>query len=73
MEGKSDNNINFEDFRYILIYLGFHERIKGDHHFFNMDGIYERINIQPIGNKAKNYQIKQFREILIKYHLEVSL
>ena len=69
--GQSDNNIDFEDFRYLLIYLGFLERIKGDHHFFSKDGIMERINIQPKGNKAKNYQVKQVREILIKYSLEV--
>lgn len=71
MAGKSDNNIDFEDFRYMIMCMGFRERIKGDHHFFNRAGIPDRINIQPIGNKAKSYQVKQVREIIIKYDLEV--
>jgi hypothetical protein len=71
MNGKSDNNIDFEDFRHMIKCLGFRERIRGDHHFFNRDGIPERINIQPIVNKAKPYQIKQVREIILKYDLEV--
>ena len=71
MMGKSDNNIDFEDFRYMIKCLGFRERIKGDHHFFSKDGIPERINIQPTGNKAKSYQVKQVREIIVKHSLEV--
>lgn len=31
----------------------------------------ERINIQPKGNKAKPYQVKQVRELIKKYKLEV--
>lgn len=69
--GKSDNSIDFEDFRHMIKCLGFRERIRGDHHFFNRDGIPDRINIQPTGNKAKSYQVKQVREIIIKYNLEV--
>lgn len=71
MTKKSDSNIDFEDFRYMIMCMGFRERIKGDHHFFSKDGIAERINIQPTGNKAKPYQVKQVREIIIKYNLEV--
>ena len=59
MTGKSDNNIDFKEFRYMIKCLGFRERIKGDHHFFSQTGIVERINIQPSGNKAKPYQVKQ--------------
>ncbi len=71
MAGKSDNNIDFEDFRYLIKCLGFRERIRGDHHFFTRDDIPERINIQPVGNKAKPYQVRQVREIITKYDLEV--
>ena len=31
----------------------------------------EIINIQPDGNKAKPYQVKQVRNIILKYGLEV--
>ena len=71
MAGKSDNNIDFEDFRYLIKCLGFRDRIRGDHHFFTRDDIPERINIQPVGNKAKPYQVRQVREIITKYDLEV--
>lgn len=27
------------------------------------------INLQPVNNKAKSYQVKQVRELLIKYKL----
>lgn len=71
MAGQSDKSIDFEDFRYMLIVLGFRERIKGDHHFMSMEGIVERINIQPLSGKAKAYQVKQVRDIIKKYRLEV--
>ena len=29
----------------------------------------EKINIQPIGNKSKPYQVKQVRNIILKYQL----
>ena len=59
MSAKSDSNIRFTDFRNVLLSLGFRERIKGDHYIYKRDDIVERINIQPNGNKAKAYQIKQ--------------
>lgn len=71
MAGKSDNNIDFEDFRHMITCLGFRERIRGDHHFFTRDDISERINIQPAGNKAKPYQVRQVREIINSHGLEV--
>ncbi len=33
------------------------------------DNINELINIQPDGNKAKAYQVKQVRNIILKYKL----
>lgn len=46
MNEQSDNNIDFTDLRYLLISMGFSERIKGDHHFFYKDKLAEIINIQ---------------------------
>lgn len=66
---NSDNNINFSDICYLLKTLGFNERIKGSHHIFYMNNIEEIINIQSIGNTAKTYQVKQIRNIIIKYQL----
>jgi len=39
ISGSSDNNIDFEQLRRILIRLGFTERVKGGHHIFYRDDI----------------------------------
>ena len=49
--------------------LGFSIRIKSSHHIFFKEGIIEIINLQPDGSKAKAYQIKQIRDIMVKYQL----
>ncbi len=67
--GFSDANIDFDDLRRLLINLEFDERIKGSHHIFTKNGIEEIINIQPIGSKAKAYQVKQVRNLILKYKL----
>ncbi|MDE7267500.1 MAG: type II toxin-antitoxin system HicA family toxin [Lachnospiraceae bacterium] len=69
MSGKSDSNIRFTDFRNLLLSYGFRERIRGDHYIYKRDDIAERINIQPNGNKAKAYQVKQVRMLFEKYKL----
>jgi predicted RNA binding protein YcfA (HicA-like mRNA interferase family) len=55
--------------RTLLIQLGFHERIKGDHFIFKAQNLPERINIQPDGNMAKSYQVRQIRSIIRNYKL----
>lgn len=70
LSGLADNNIRFEDLRKLLFSLGFDERIKGSHHIFAKTSIIEIVNIQPLGNgKAKAYQVKQIRGIIVKYKL----
>ena len=69
--GASDANIDFGDFRRLLVALGFSERTKGSHHIFAKRGVDEIINIQPKGNKGKPYQVKQVRNIILKYRLEL--
>jgi len=70
LSGRSDRNIPFSELCYILNKLGFQKRIKGDHHIYYHDRIVEIINIQPIGSEAKAYQVKQIRNIILKYKLE---
>lgn len=71
MSGTQDRNIKFSDLQKILNVFEFQCRIKGDHFIYWKDGIEEIINIQPDGNKAKPYQVKQIRNLILKYHLEV--
>jgi hypothetical protein len=50
--------------------LGFQERIRGGHHIFSKEDVEEIINLQPsAGNKAKPYQVKQVRGIILNYGL----
>lgn len=67
--GTKDNDIDFDDLCKILLYFEFKVRIKGSHHIFYKDGLAEIINIQPNGAKAKPYQVKQVRHIILKYKL----
>lgn len=69
LNGKSDANISFNDLRHLLICLGFEERIKGSHHIYRKEGIDEKVNIQKDGNKAKIYQVRQIRDLILKYKL----
>jgi predicted RNA binding protein YcfA (HicA-like mRNA interferase family) len=69
LRAGGDQNIAFDDLVYLLEGMGFEKRIKGSHHLFSKDGVDEIINIQPAGNKAKPYQIKQVRAIIMKYQL----
>ena len=70
LRGASDSNISFKDLRYLLTHLGFKERIRGSHHIFTKEGLEEILNLQPKGNKSKPYQLKQVRNIMLKYKLE---
>jgi hypothetical protein len=69
ISGSSDNNIDFEQLRRILIRLEFTERVKGGHHIFFKEDIEEIINIQSKKGLAKPYQVKQIRNIIVKYKL----
>jgi len=73
LSGTADKNISFNDVLALLTHLGFQQRIKGDHHIMYRSGIREIINLQPQGNKAKPYQVKQVRNILIAYKLGESI
>ncbi len=68
--GTSDKNILFSDLLSTLHSLGFEERIKGGHHILTKKGIYEIINFQPRGNKAKPNQVKQVRNVILKYKMK---
>ena len=69
LSGIKDSNIRFNTLVRVLKHFGFSLRINGDHHIFFREGIEEIINIQPLGSKAKKYQVKQVRNILHKYKM----
>jgi hypothetical protein len=70
LAGRSDSNIPFEPLCQMLRWLGFHERISGDHHIFGKTNVVEIINLQPLpSGKAKAYQVKQVRNVIVRYKL----
>ena len=73
LSGSADQNIDFNELTHLLHALGFSNRIKGSHHIFFKEDIEEIINLQPKqDNKAKPYQVKQKRNIILKYNLKTG-
>ena len=69
---RSDANVSFDGLCSLLERLGFDKRIRGDHHIFNKSGVEEILNLQPKGGNAKPYQIKQVREVILRYGLRLG-
>jgi hypothetical protein len=67
--GASDRNISFKGLGGLLRHLGFEERVRGSHHIFTREGVREILNLQPSGNKAKAYQVKQVRLVILAYKM----
>ena len=73
LQGRSDQNIAFDDLCRVLDRGGFSKRQgKGSHCIYYKDGVDEIINVQPKGSLAKSYQVKQVRDLLVKYKIEVK-
>jgi virulence-associated protein VapD len=70
LQGKSDANIDFDDLRHLLEWLGFEQRTRGSHYIFRRRGVRELVNLQREGSKAKVYQVRQVRQVLLRYGLE---
>jgi len=70
LSGAADQNVRFADLRRVLLDIGFDERIRGSHHIYARTGVEEILNLQPAnGGKAKPYQVKQVRQVILKYKL----
>jgi len=69
MSARQDKSVKFNELRTLLLSMGFVERVKGDHFIYSKSNIVEIINIQPDGNMAKSYQVRQIRNIINEYGL----
>jgi predicted RNA binding protein YcfA (HicA-like mRNA interferase family) len=69
LQGRSDASIGFEELRLLLKSLGFEECIRGSHHIYRRAEVEERLNLQREGAKAKPYQVRQVRAVILKYRL----
>ena len=72
LRGQSDANIRFLDLCSLLTALGFSQRVRGDHHIFYRDEVAEILNLQPKAGRAKIYQVKQVRAVILKYKLALG-
>jgi len=70
--GFQDSSILFSELASLAEALGFSERVKGSHHIYYKDGVVEILNFQPNGKQAKPYQVRQLRNIISKYGLELT-
>ena len=64
--------LTFSEICQLMKKFGFNKRIKGDHHIFTKCGIEEILNLQPKRSKAKAYQVKQIRDLILKYKLRLE-
>ncbi|HRV90901.1 MAG TPA: type II toxin-antitoxin system HicA family toxin [Anaerolineae bacterium] len=69
LRGTADANISFDQLCNLLKWLGFDERIRGSHHIFTRKDVEEILNLQAKADKAKSYQVKQVRNIILKYKI----
>lgn len=69
LRGTTDANVGFDDLRALLRHLGFEERVRGSHHIFSRSQVVEILNLQPKAGKAKAYQVKQVRNVIVSNEL----
>jgi predicted RNA binding protein YcfA (HicA-like mRNA interferase family) len=72
LKRRSDAGVAFDSLCSLLEHLGFERRIRGDHHIFSKSGIEEILNLQPKSGKAKPYQVKQVRQIILRHRLRLK-
>ncbi len=72
LRGTSDANIPFTGICQLLRKLEFDERVRGSHHIFTKNGVAEILNLQSKGGKAKPYQVKQVRQVILRHKLGVD-
>jgi len=69
---RGDANVPFGTLCQLLKKFGFTERVRGDHHIFAMQGVEEILNLQPRAGKAKTYQVRQIRNVILRYDLTLG-
>ncbi len=72
LSGQADANIAFDDLIRLMLKLGFSGRTKGSHHIFHHAGVEEILNLQPKGSQAKPYQVRQVRDVVLKYKFSLG-
>jgi len=71
LSGSADQALRFDALYALARRLGFSDWDRGgSHHIFARDGVAEILKLQPRGGgEAKAYQVKQVRDISLRYLL----
>ena len=70
LESAKDYSHRFADVVQFLEATGWRQRIKGSHHIFTRPGVPVLLNLQTEkSGKAKAYQIRQVRQVLLQFKL----
>lgn len=69
LSGTADANLAFADLQHILLALKFEERVRGSHHIYTRVDVDEILNLQARHGEAKPYQVRQVRDVILKYRL----
>ena len=73
LTGRSDSSIKFYDLRRFLLRFGFSKWMRGDHYIFSREDIPEIIILQPLQDgTAKRYQVRQVRNLFLKYKFHLK-
>lgn len=70
---SGSKNVSFSEFISLVEGFGFLlDRTNGSHHIFIHPDIPDIVNIQNYKGQAKNYQIKQFLQLVEQYNLSLG-
>jgi hypothetical protein len=73
LSGTADANLRFQDLTRLLERLGFDGRIDGSHHVYWRDDLESIVNLQSKKGKAKPYQVRQVRNLILDHALDLEL
>lgn len=70
---SDQGHISFRDFQKLLLKLGFRlDRTRGSHHIYVHPLGTRPLSVQPIGNEAKPFQVRQLRDMIAEFGLSLE-
>jgi predicted RNA binding protein YcfA (HicA-like mRNA interferase family) len=74
MQSGRFENVRFRDAERLAIALGFElDHVRGSHHVYRHRLVADRLNLQPRGDEAKAYQLRQLLGYVSQYDLSLEV
>jgi predicted RNA binding protein YcfA (HicA-like mRNA interferase family) len=65
--------VKFRELQKLLLELGFRlDLIRGSHHIYVHPNVTRPLSIQPVGNEAKPFQLRQLRDMIVEFDLKLD-